>query len=38
LDEQPPRGPAGGRTRSSALTRAACGHNTSRPVSCGGRI
>src|SRR5262250_3347359 len=38
LDEQPQRGPAGGRTRSSALTRAACGRNTSRPSSCGGRI
>ena len=38
LDEQPQRGPAGGRTRSSALTRAACGRNTSRPRSCGGRI
>jgi hypothetical protein len=38
LDEQPHRGPAGGRTRSSALTRAACGRNTSRPSSCGGRI
>ena len=32
------RGPAGDRTRSSALTRAACGRNTSRPSSCGGRI
>ena len=31
LDEQPQRGPAGDRTRSSALTRAACGRNTSRP-------
>lgn len=33
------RGPAGGRTRSSALTRAACCQNTSRPsISSPGRI
>jgi hypothetical protein len=38
LDEQPKGGPAGGRTRSSALTRAACGRNTSRPSSCGVNI
>lgn len=32
FDQQPSyRGPAGSRTRSSALTRAACCHNTSRP-------
>ena len=38
LDEQPQRGPAETRTRSSTLTRAACAPNTSRPSSCGGRI